>query len=514
VAGALRRSVPGTSGALLVAGTTSDAGKSAIVAGICRVLHRRGVSVAPFKAQNMSNNSVVTADGGEIGRAQAMQAHACGLAPSVAFNPVLLKPGSDRSSQVVVRGRVDGTVSARSYQQRKAALLGVVTESLAELRGRFDVVVCEGAGSPAEINLRANDIANMGLARAADIPVIVVGDIDRGGVLAHLFGTLAVLEPADQRLVAGFVINKFRGDPTLLDPGLEQLRALTGRPTYGVVPWADGLWLDAEDSLSAVADGVLGAPAPPLGDQWLRVAVVRLPRISNATDAEALACEPGVAVRYVTEPSRLTDADLVVLPGSKSTVADLAWLRRTGLADAVVAHARAGRPVLGICGGYQMLGRRIDDPHGVEGGSADGLGLLDLDVSFDASKHLATPRGTAWGVPVTGYEIHHGRVVRSGDPDLLDGEGSDAGAVLGTHWHGLLENDAFRRLLLTRVASTARRDGFVVAADTCFADVRAAQLDLLGDLVEKHVDTRALEHVISHGVPAGLPVVTSGLAGS
>ena len=370
-------------GAILVAGTTSDAGKSALVAGICRWLRRRGVAVAPFKAQNMSNNSVVTADGGEIGRAQAMQAHACGLAPSVAFNPVLLKPGSDRSAQVVVLGRADGTVSARSYVGRKPALLDIVTGTLAELRTRFDVVVCEGAGSPAEINLRAADIANMGLAQAADLPVVVVGDIDRGGVLAHLFGTVAVLDAADQARVAGFVVNKFRGEPALLAPGLDQLRALTGRPTFGVVPWADGLWLDAEDSLSAVADGVLGRPAPPHGSQWLRVAVVRLPRISNATDAEALACEPGVAVRYVTEPSRLADVDLVVLPGSKATVSDLGWLRRTGLATAVAAHARAGRPVLGICGGYQMLGRHIADPQGVEGDSAEGLGLLDLEIEFD-----------------------------------------------------------------------------------------------------------------------------------
>ena len=501
-------------GALLVAGTTSDAGKSALVAGICRWLHRRGVSVAPFKAQNMSNNSVVTTDGGEIGRAQAMQAHACGLAPSVAFNPVLLKPGSDRSSQVVVLGRAAGVVSARSYYDRKPALLGVVTDTLRELRTRFDVVVCEGAGSPAEINLRGTDIANMGLAQAADLPVVVVGDIDRGGVLAHLFGTVAVLEAADQARIAGFVINKFRGDPALLAPGLDQLRALTGRPTFGVVPWADGLWLDAEDSLAAVADGVLGRPAPPRGSQWLRVAVVRLPRISNATDAEALACEPGVAVRYVTEPSRLLDADLVVLPGSRATVHDLAWLRRTGLADAVVAHARAGRPVLGICGGYQMLGRDIADPHGVEGASAAGLRLLDIDVEFDVEKHLGNPTGTAWGGPVSGYEIHHGRVTRSGDPPLVEGEGSEAGAVRGTHWHGLLENDGFRRELLRRVAAEAGRGGFVVAPDTSFAAARAAQLDLLGDLVERHLDTRALEHVIGHGAPAALPVITSGLAPS
>jgi adenosylcobyric acid synthase len=503
-------------GALLVAGTTSDAGKSALVAGICRWLARRGVAVAPFKAQNMSNNSVVTADGGEIGRAQAMQAHACDLAPSVAFNPVLLKPGSDRSAQVVVRGRVDGTVSARSYQERKAALLEVVTAGLADLRSRFDVVVCEGAGSPAEINLRANDIANMGLAQAADLPVVVVGDIDRGGVLAHLFGTVAVLDPADQRRIAGFVVNKFRGDPSLLQPGLDQLRALTGRPTLGVVPWSERLWLDAEDSLSAVADGVLGRPAPPHGSQWLRVAVIRLPRISNATDAEALACEPGVAVRYVTEPSRVTDADLVVLPGTRATVADLAWLRRTGLADAVCAHAAAGRPVLGICGGYQMLGRRIEDPHRVESGpdtsTADGLGLLDLEIVFDAEKHLANPVGTAAGEPVRGYEIHYGRVAHSGDPTLTDAEGSDRGSVLGTHWHGLLENDGFRRALLRRVAAQAGRTGFAPAPDTAFAAERAAQLDLLGDLVAAHVDTAALEHVIDHGAPSDLPVITSGLA--
>ena len=504
-------------GAVLVAGTTSDAGKSAVVAGICRWLRRRGVSVAPFKAQNMSNNSVVTPDGGEIGRAQAMQAHACGITPSVALNPVLLKPSSDRTSQVIVRGHADGQVSALSYRSRTAALSEVVAGSLAELRAAYDVVVCEGAGSPAEINLRATDLANMGLARRADLPVLVVGDIDRGGVLAHLFGTLAVLEPADQALVAGFVINKFRGDPRLLDPGLDQLRALTGRPTLGVLPWADGLWLDAEDSLSAVADGVLGRPAPPRGEQWLRVAVVRFPRISNATDAEALACEPGVAVRYVTEPSRLLDSDVVVLPGSKSTVSDLDWLRRSGLADAVVEHAKAGRPVLGICGGYQMLGGAIRDPHGVEappGTDVDGLGLLDMDVAFEQDKHLGTPSGTAWDAPVTGYEIHHGRVVRSGDAPLSENEGSDRGNVLGTHWHGIAENDVFRRLLLTRLAAESGRDGFAVADDTSFAAERTRQADVLGDLVEHHLDVATLEQLIRNGPPAGLPVVASGLAGS
>ncbi|MHC1560360.1 cobyric acid synthase [Actinomycetospora sp. C-140] len=501
-------------GSLLVAGTTSDAGKSVLVAGICRWLHRRGVDVAPFKAQNMSNNSVVCADGGEIGRAQALQAAACGLEPSVRFNPVLLKPGSDRSSQVVVRGVVDGTVSAASYRERKAALLEVVTGTLADLRRDHDVVICEGAGSPAEINLRATDIANMGLARAADLPVIVVGDIDRGGVLAHLFGTLAVLEPADQALVAGWVVNKFRGDPALLAPGLDQLRDLTGRPTLGVLPWSPELWIDAEDSLGHVADGVVGRPAPPAGRDWLRVAVVRLPRVSNGTDVDALSSEPGVAVRWVTEPSRLADADLVVLPGSKTTVADLAWLRSTGLADAVVAHAREGKPVLGVCGGYQMLGRRIHDPHGVETapGTVDGLGLLDLEVTFDVAKHLGTPKGTALGEPVAFYEIHHGRELRSDAAaplvTLADGapEGVDAGHVLGTHAHGLLENDALRRRLLARVAAAAGRD-FAPAPDTSYAAVRAAQLDLLGDLVAEHLDTAALERLISVGAPPGLRVV-------
>ncbi|GLZ55542.1 cobyric acid synthase [Actinomycetospora sp. NBRC 106378] len=498
-------------GALLVAGTTSDAGKSVLVTGLCRWLARQGVDVAPFKAQNMSNNSVVTLDGGEIGRAQALQAAACGLAPSVAFNPVLLKPGSDRTSQVVVHGRVDGNVSALSYRERKPALLEIVTAGLARLRAEHDVVICEGAGSPAEINLRATDIANMGLARAGDLPTIVVGDIDRGGVLAHLFGTLAVLEPADQALISGFVVNKFRGDPALLEPGLAQLERLTGRPTLGVIPFAPDLWVDAEDSLGH--DGAVGRPAAPLGRDWLRVAVVRLPRVSNGTDVDALACEPGVSVRYVTAPSELVGADLVVLPGSKTTVSDLAWLRSSGLADAVLAHARAGRPLLGICGGYQMLARTIDDPHGVEAapGRHEGLGLGEFDVVFDPDKHLGNPTGTALGEEVAGYEIHHGREVRGDGAALVttaDGapEGLDVGTVLGTHWHGLLENDGFRRRVLARVAAATGRD-FRVSTTTSFAATRTAQLDLLADLVESNLDTAALTRLIERGAPAGLRVV-------
>ncbi|MFC0431112.1 cobyric acid synthase [Kutzneria buriramensis] len=504
-------------GALLVAGTTSDAGKSVLAAGICRWLARRGVRVAPFKAQNMSNNSAVTVEGGEIGRAQALQAAACGLAPSVRFNPVLLKPGGDRSSQVVVLGKAVGEVSAMSYRDRKRELSVIAQTALAELRSEFDVVICEGAGSPTEVNLRATDIANMGLARAANLPVIVVGDIDRGGVFAHLYGTLALLSPEDQALMAGFVVNKFRGDPALLEPGLRQLRAVTGRPVYGVLPWREDLWLDAEDSLSYVADGVIGRPAAPVGGQWLRVAVVRLPRISNATDVEALAGEPGVAVRFVTEPSRLTDADLVVLPGSKATVSDLDWLRRTGLADAVRLHAARGLPVLGICGGFQMLARTIDDVVESGVGEVPGLGLLDTAIGFAPDKTLTRPAGKALGQAVTGYEIHHGQVLRrpaelDGLIELSDGavEGAVAGPVMGTHWHGLLENDGFRREFLRWAAGTAGRDGFTAAEGTSFAAARTAQLDLLGDLVEEHLDTEALLALIERGAPEGLRVLPPG----
>jgi len=495
-------------GALLVAGTSSDAGKSVLVAGICRWLARQGVRVAPFKAQNMSNNSAVTVEGGEIGRAQAMQAAACGLAPSVRFNPVLLKPGSDHSSQVVLLGKPVGTL--RDYRDRDFA--GTVLSTLDELRADFDVVIAEGAGSPAEVNLRARDIANMGLARAADLPVLVVGDIDRGGVLAHLFGTLAVLEPADQHLVRAFVINKFRGDESLLRPGLDWLTARTGRPVLGVLPWREELWLDAEDSLSYAADGVVGRPRPPVGEQWLRVAVVRLPRISNATDVEALACEPGVAVRFVTDPSRLVDADLIVVPGSKSTVDDLAWLRDRGFAEAITTSAK---PVLGICGGFQMLGKSLVDNVESGKGTVAGLGLLDLDIEFAPEKTLARPAGTAWGYPVAGYEIHHGQVVRQATPGLVElSDGSPEGAmvdrVIGTHWHGLLDNDGFRRAFLAWAAERAGRKLFTVAPDTSVVAARAAQLDLIGDLVADHLNTEALETLITNGAGDRLPTLAVG----
>ncbi|EHI12904.1 cobyric acid synthase [Mycolicibacterium thermoresistibile] len=484
-----------TGGALLVAGTTSDAGKSVLVAGLCRLLARKGIRVAPFKAQNMSNNSAVTVEGGEIGRAQAMQARAAGLEPSVRFNPILLKPGGDRTSQLVVRGEVSGSVAAGDYIRHRDRLRAVVAEELTALRTEFDVVLCEGAGSPAEINLRATDLANLGLARAADLPIVLIGDIDRGGLLAHFFGTVAVLEPADQRLIAGFVVNKFRGDPALLTPGLDELHRRTGRPTYGIIPFSDDLWLDAEDSVSVVSGRVVGTPQPPRGEQSLTVAAVRLPRISNSTDVEALACEPGVVVRWVADPTELTDADAVVLPGSKATVADLTWLRDRGLADAIVAHAAAGRAVLGVCGGFQMLCRRIDDRVESGVGRVDGLGLLDADIEFAADKTLRR-----WERPLRGYEIHHGQVTRSAADDW-HGVGLRRGAVCGTHWHGLLDNDELRRQWLSEAAVAAGRHGFVVADDIDVGARRDRQLDQIADLLTAHLDLDALFALLEDGPP-------------
>ncbi|RPA12560.1 cobyric acid synthase [Gordonia sp. OPL2] len=502
-------------GALLVGGTSSDAGKSLIVAGLCRELRRRGVRVAPFKAQNMSNNSVVTLDGGEIGRAQALQAYACGLAPSTRFNPVLLKPGSDRRSHVVVRGKPAGDVGARDYHTWRSHLAGLVAEELASLRAEFDVVVVEGAGSVAEINLRATDLANMGLARAANLPVLLVSDIDRGGSLAHLFGTTAVLDADDQRLIAGYVINKFRGDPTILAPGLDRLREMTGRDTLGVLPYSTDLWLDAEDSLGASVGRRVGPPdtaGTGLGASRLTVAAIRLPRVSNTTDVEALGCEPGVDVTWVDDPSAVRSADLAVIPGTRATVSDLAWLRARGLDDALKGRARDGQPVIGICGGFQMLARRIDDPVESGAGGVDGLGLLDLEIAFDQDKILRQVTGTASGTAVTGYEIHHGRVHSSREqPWLVDDthgpEGAVRGVVRGTHWHGLLASDVFRRDLLRTVAAESGRHGFVVSSTTVVDEVRAAQVDLMADLVREHLDLTRIEELICGGIDPAPPVI-------
>jgi adenosylcobyric acid synthase len=460
------------------------------------------VNVAPFKAQNMSLNSMVTADGAEIGRAQIMQAQAAGVEPTAHMNPILLKPGSDRRSQVVVRGRPIADVDAMEYRQLKEQLKRVALESFHELQRHHDVIICEGAGSPTEINLRRGDIANMGLARAANLPVIVVGDIDRGGVFAALYGTVGLLDPADQALISGFVINKFRGAPELLQPGLDQLQALTGRPTLGVLPWLDGLWLDVEDSLAL--DGPRPEAQPPVGRDTLRVAVVRLPRISNFTDLDALSAEPGVVVRFVTGPGELADADLIVLPGSRATVDDLAWLRARGLAQEI---EKLAKPVLGICGGYQMLAETIVDEVESRTGTIRGLGLLPVTVRFAPDKTLGRPVGTAFGETVRAYEIHHGVATAHGGEPFLDG--CRLGAVYGTTWHGALENDGFRRSFLAAVAAAAGRD-FTPASGTDFAALRESRLDALGDLVADHLDLGAVERLVNQGAPQGMPVVAPG----
>ena len=494
-------------GALLVAGTHSDAGKSLVTAGICRWLHRQGVRVAPFKAQNMALNSVVARGGFEIGRAQAMQATAAGLEPEVAMNPILIKPSGERQSQVVVMGRPYASVDARSYQELKDELKPIVGAALADLRARYDVVICEGAGSPAEINLRAADLTNLGLARAAGLPVVVVGDIDRGGVFASLLGTLAALAPEDQRHIAGFVINKFRGDPGILAPGLEQLERLTGRPTLGVLPFLDGVSIDAEDSLA------IAAPRPDVegAHGTLDVAVVRLRWMSNFTDLDALAREPGVRVRFTRAAGDIERADLVVVPGTKATVEDLARLRAAGLDRALIERHGAGKPILGVCGGYQMLGERIHDE--VESGAGDvpGLGLLPVATAFGADKVLRSVGGHSdlLHSDVGGYEIRHGRPAAHGGAPLIttdagEDEGCAVEATLGTSWHGLLEHDDARRALLRWVAGRRGLD-FAPAPGVAFAAERERQLDALGDLVEDHVDTRALLTLIERGVPADLP---------
>ena len=510
-------------GALLVGGTSSDAGKSLIVAGLCRALARDGVSVAPFKAQNMSNNSAVTLDGGEIGRAQALQAAACGLEPDTRFNPVLLKPGSDRRSHVIVRGRPYGDVGAADYHRRRAELADVVADELASLRSDFDVVIAEGAGSVAEVNLRASDIANMGLAQTGRLPVVLVSDIDRGGSLAHLFGTVAMLDPADQALVAGFAVNKFRGDPALLAPGLDTLAERTGRPVYGVVPFSDDVWIDAEDSLSSPVGRRVGGARTGSGGVRLSVAAVRLPRTSNTTDVEALACEPDVDVVWVDDPGAVRGADLAVVPGTRATVSDLEWLRRTGVADALVERRRRGAPVLGVCGGFQMLGRRIDDRVESGVGAVEGLGLLDVDVEFRAEKTLRRFAGSAYGedggaVPVRGYEIHHGVVVRnSGESWLqhrdLGPEGARCDAVFGTHVHGFLESDDFRRRFLVEIGELAGKPGFAPAPTLSVARVRERQLDVIADLVADNLDMAAINGLLADGAPER-PAVLSWLSGN
>lgn len=487
---------------LLIAGTTSDAGKSIVTTGLCRALRRRGIKVAPYKAQNMSNNSMVCADGAEIGRAQWVQARAAQAEPEAAMNPVLLKPGGDTRSHVVVMGQPGGTVSSANWTDGRRHLAEAAHRAYDDLASRYDVIVAEGAGSPTEINLRDGDYVNMGLARHADLPTVVVGDIDRGGLFAALYGTVALLEPADQRLIAGFVANKFRGDLSLLAPGVEELTRLTGRPTYGVLPWHPELWLDSEDALDLEARRARR-------DAVLRVAIVRLPRVSNFTDVDALGLEADVDVFFAASPRDLVGVDLIVLPGTRATIEDLAWVRSRGLDIAILEHARAGRTVLGICGGAQMLGAVIEDPDGIEGSAGavvEGLGLVDARTTFGAEKVLRLPTGTGLGHDVSGYEIHHGRYVVGAGEEFPGGVRD--GGVFATMWHGSLESDGFRQAFLGAVAAAS--GGSRTPSAVSFAERREARLDLLGDLVTEHLDVDALLDLALSGVPAGLPMLAPG----
>ncbi len=474
---------------LMVQGTTSDAGKSTVVAALCRWLARRGVNVAPFKPQNMALNSAVTEDGGEIGRSTALQALACGLPAHSDMNPVLLKPQTDRGAQVILRGRVIGNMEALDYHAYKAEARASVLAAWKALSARHDVIIAEGAGSPAEINLRANDIANMGFAEAVDCPVLLVGDIDRGGVFAQLCGTLDIIEPNESARIRGFVINRFRGDPALLESGLVWLEERTKRPVFGVLPFLQGLILDAEDSV--------GLTNRKAGDRALRVVVPALPRMSNHNDFDPLRLHPGVDLQFVGPDRPIPPADLIILPGSKSTRSDLAWLRVQGWERVLQRHLRYGGRVLGICGGFQMLGRAVHDPDGLEGpaGSSEGFGLLDLETRLIPGKQLLNVSGELLPdrAPLTGYEIHNG--VTSGpalERPLLslagrpDGAVSDDDQVLGCYLHGLFDQAEACEALLRRVGL----EGEAGAVD--YQTHRQAELDRLADAVEEHLDTDAL----------------------
>ncbi len=486
---------------LLIAGTSSDAGKSLVVTGLCRAYARRELKVAPFKAQNMSNNSAVCADGSEIGRAQYLQAQAAGVEPGSVHNPVLLKPGTDRRSFVVVRGRPAGTLEAGEYATGRAHLAEAAYAAYEELAAASDLVLVEGAGSPAEINLRERDYVNLGLARRFGLPVVVVGDIDRGGVLASLYGTWALLDDADRALLAGYVINKFRGELGVLEPGLAEITRRTGLPCFGVLPWLDGVWLDGEDALD-LARWSRRPDADATADRGrLSVAVVRFPRISNATDVDALAHTPDVDVVVTADAGVAASADLLVLPGTRATVHDLGWLRDRGLATVVAQRHAAGRPTLGICGGYEMLAETIDDPVESGAGAVAGLGVLPVTVAFADEKITGRPTHRWAGLPVTGYEIHHGVCTpREGarvEPFL---DGCRVGPTFGTMLHGALEDDAFRAAFLSEVARTTGSGWRPDPDAPSYAASREAMIDTLADAVEAHLDLDRLLALAREGV--------------
>jgi adenosylcobyric acid synthase len=479
--------------ALMIQGCGSDVGKSVLVAGLCRLFANRGLTVRPFKPQNMSNNAAVTADGGEIGRAQALQALACRTPATVHMNPVLLKPQSDVGAQVIIRGQMVGTQSARTYQDRKAGMLAVVLESFRILEAQSDLVIVEGAGSPAEINLRAGDIANMGFALAAKVPVVLVGDIDRGHVIAALAGAKAVLDAADGAAIKGFIINKFRGDPSLFDDGGRAIEDLTGWPDLGLVPWlAAASRLPAEDAV-VLQDARAGE-----GGRRLKIVVPMLSRIANFDDFDPLRLEPEADLRFVPPGRPLPgDADLVILPGTKATLADLAFLRAQGWDIDLAGHVRRGGAVLGVCGGYQMLGTRIADPGGIEGaaGEAAGLGLLDVTTVLTGDKRLEPVAGRGLDAALEGYEMHVGRTAGDGlaRPFLvLDREGAHGavsadGRIMGCYVHGLFQSGDFRRAFLGALG--ARSSGLD------HGPVVDAALDEIAAALETALDIPALARI-------------------
>lgn len=479
---------------IMVQGTTSDAGKSTLVTALCRWLVREGLRVAPFKPQNMALNSAVTADGGEIGRAQAVQAEACRIAPHTDFNPVLLKPNSDTGAQIIIHGRAIGNMDARAFHDYKPMAMTAVLASHARLVQTYDAVIVEGAGSPAEINLRDGDIANMGFAEAVDCPVILIADIDRGGVFAHIVGTLALLSATESKRVEGFVINRFRGDIGLLQPGLDWLEQKTGKPVLGVLPYLQGLHLEAEDALPR------DVPARA-GSGLLRIIVPALPRISNHTDFDPLRLHPQVDVQFIGPDRPIPDADLVILPGSKSVRADLAWLRAQAWDRAILRHLRYGGKVIGLCGGYQMLGSEIYDPLGIESaaGVSAGLGLLDVATTLEPEKQLRNVRGRLAfaDAPVTGYEIHAGVTtgpaldcaVATLDDGRMDGAISGDGRVLGTYLHGLFESPEACAALLGWA-------GLDAPQTIDYAAIRNESIDRLADAIDAHLDVKAIRGLL------------------
>ena len=507
---------------MMVQGTASSVGKSLVSAALCRIYARRGLAVAPFKSQNMSNNAAAIGEGLEIGRAQALQAAAAGVEPSVDMNPILLKPETDARAQIVLMGRPWKTVSAGGYGADRPILWEAATDALARLRASADLVVIEGAGSPAEINLREGDIVNMAVARHAGAPVLLVGDIDPGGVFAQFAGTLALLLPPERALVKGLIINKFRGDRGLLDPGLRMIEGREGLPVLGVVPWLPGLGLAEEDAQSLPRSG---APGDARGKGGLDIAVIHYPHIANFDDFDALGLEDGVRLRFVERAEELGWPDAVVLPGTKATLADLDWLRAAGLDEGVRWLARAGRGVVGICGGYQMLGRNLSDPDGVEGPPRvlPGLGLLEADTRFVPGKHVGRRRGRVIGGPgffapaagleLEGYEIHAGEThaaaadakplfrleahddVALDDGVLDDGAASRGGLVWGSYLHGIFDLPAFRRAWLASLPGGDGAGRLFDGKGLALADAREAALDRLADAVEAALDMDSISRI-------------------